>query len=112
MKATVCLGIAFALSTAPVWACSQLEPAAAFIFINDTNRDQLLDMYEWRNAKTPNLEVAFNVGDMNEFLRLDYNRDRYLQAAEIGFDNVRYIRPPCADMEERRFIHGFRQRAN
>ena len=56
--------------------------------------------------------MAFNVGDINEFLRLDYNRDRYLQAAEIGFDNVRYIRPPCADMEERRFMHGFRQRAN
>ena len=71
MKATVCLGIAFALSTAPALACSQLEPAAAFIFINDTNRDQLLDMYEWRNAKTPNLEVAFNVGDVNECIRLD-----------------------------------------
>ena len=97
MKPTVCLGIAFALSAAPVWACSQLEPAAAFIFVNDTNRDQLLDIYEWRNAKTPNL---------------DYNRDRYLQAAEIGFDNVRYIRPPCADMEERRFMYWFRQRAN
>ena len=76
MKATICLGIAFALSATPALACSQLEPAAAFIFINDTNRD------------------------------------RYLQAAEIGFDNVRYIRPPCADMEERRFMHGLRQRAN
>ena len=81
-------------------ACSQLQPTAAFMFINDANKDGFLDLYEWQNARSDNLQTSFQVGNLAEFARLDYNRDQKLQAAELGFDSVRYIRAPCADWEE------------
>ena len=102
MKQKIVLGLSLCGLFTPhiAQACSQMQPTAAFVLINDTNRDGFLDLYEWQNARSDNLQTSFQVGNLAEFARLDYNRDQKLQAAELGFDSVRYIRAPCADWEE------------
>ncbi|WP_038328420.1 hypothetical protein [Kingella kingae] len=102
MKRTMILGLSLSGLLMPLTAqaCSQLQPTAAFAFINDANKDGFLDLYEWQNARSDNLQTSFQVGNLAEFARLDYNQDQKLQAAELGFDSVRYIRAPCADWEE------------
>ena len=102
MKQKIVIGLSLCGLFTPhiAQACSQLQPTAAFMFINDANKDGFLDLYEWQNARSDNLQTSFQVGNLAEFARLDYNRDQKLQAAELGFDSVRYIRAPCADWEE------------
>lgn len=90
----------------PLWACSQMQPTAAFIVINDADRNGSLDMGEWLGAQTGgNLETDFELGGEDEFLRLDYNRNGKLEAREIGFRSVRYIEAPCARFEAARQKH-------
>lgn len=102
MKQKIVIGLSLCGLFTPhiAQACSQMQPTAAFVLINDANKDGFLDLYEWQNARSDNLQTSFQVGNLAEFARLDYNRDQKLQAAELGFDSVRYIRAPCADWEE------------
>lgn len=90
----------------PVLACTQMQPTAAFITINDADRDSVLSMEEWMQAQTgSNLETDFIMRDEEEFRRLDYNRNNRLEAPEIGFRSVRYVESPCARFEVRRRQH-------
>lgn len=103
-RTTLCLTL-FALPL-PLWACSQMQPTAAFVVINDADRNGALDLDEWRNAQTGgNLETDFALRDEEEFYRLDYNRNNRLEAREIGFRAVRYIEAPCARFEAVRQKH-------
>lgn len=101
---TVCLTLF--LMPLPALACSQMQPTAAFITINDANRDGGLNLEEWMQAQTGgNLETDFILRDEAEFRRLDFNGDGHLQAREIGFRSVRYIEQPCARFEAMRKQH-------
>lgn len=101
---TLCLTLC--LMPLPLFACSQIQPTAAFIAINDGDRDNVLNLQEWMQAHTGgNLEVDFVMGDESEFSRLDYNRNGSLEAREIGFRAVRYIESPCRKFEALRRQH-------
>lgn len=105
MRTCFWLGLVYCFPMSGALACTQLEPAAAFILINDRNQDQYLDPEEWRNARSDNLLTSFQVGDMQEFLRFDVNHNQKLRAVELGFDSVRYIREPCSDWQARTLRH-------
>ncbi|ULJ63958.1 UDP-glucose 6-dehydrogenase [Wielerella bovis] len=81
-------------------ACSHKQPTAAFIEINDKNRDQALSLEEWQQAYiTDNMEVSFKMNDAAEFKRLDINQNGLLRARELGFESVKYKRNPCENMQ-------------
>ena len=83
-------------------ACSQMQPVAAFISINDKNHDNTLNLEEWMNAHAgENLVVSFKMNNEAEFHRLDVNHNGIVNALELGFESVKYKREPCADLQAR-----------
>lgn len=81
------------------YACSQMPPEHGFIYQNDKNQDGKLTQKEWKSAKLDNYFVAFRLGNVQAFKRLDKDKDGFLDDKELS-EKVRYDREPCADWEE------------
>lgn len=95
LASTVCL-----MFFAPnAHACSQLPPETAFVMSNDKNQDNQLSSKEWRNAQIDQYFVAFRLGNMTEFKRLDKNKNGLLNHKELS-DKVRYQQEHCANWEK------------
>lgn len=98
-KPLILISLFFITLTQHSHACSQISPESAFIISNDPNQDGKLSPKEWQNAQIDRYFVAFRLGNLRDFKRLDKNKNGFLSHRELA-NKVRYERDPCADWEE------------
>lgn len=86
-------------------ACSQMQPVAAFIMLNDHDGDRALNLAEWEEADASgNLIVSFALNDPEEFSAYDIDSNGVVEARELGFNSVRYRVEPCSRIHTSHFL--------
>lgn len=96
-KGALASAICAVLAHGSLFACESAPPAEAFIYINDTNFDGMLDIKEWREAKvSDNFIINFKDFSDAEFKRLDKNGNKKLEwDKDKLYDEISYIKDPC-----------------